>query len=364
MNMCRLFVLCLLMGSALSVEANAPAKKPTPKRTPKAKKVVDPKQAAEDARFTGTKKSLRPALLELDAINKKLVDAWVELRDAQLDGTRLDLVWGVRARRDAEKRKASLSSLIPRLERDLTVLSEKQEKRFDRELVKLRKTISKLADRPRSSSERLNEIQAKELAGVKAEEEKYENLISAIDAMVDQVSGYKPGGSTDRLTQIGVDSHDKELRTVLSRHKSLVDTAYDVKDLKADIAALKKRQAAKTDWTSRDDSTLRTVGGRLEMAGRKIEKLVERERKKLKRDIDKAEDAIKRLDARLSGLSDESRSYERYTNEKWDIESELLGLKNLDGCFAKLADWKEPVKKPAAAAKKPAKKPAKKKAGH
>jgi hypothetical protein len=351
MKRLHVVALSLVMGVVLSADGNAPAKKkPAPKK--KAVKVVDPKQAAENARFSGTSDHARPAFLALDKLNQKLVDSWVETRDAQEEGSKLDLVWGVKARRDAEKRKILLDKLLPRLNLAFEKLKERQEKRFDRELLKKRKVVAKLLDRPSTSSERLAELQAKELEKARAEVSYYEGLLSAMGSMEQTLSSYEKSRSgKDRLTQLGVTLHDRALRKEIEAYDRTLDVAYDIKDLQTDIATLEARKKEGKAWRSNDEGQLSTANSTLQRTGRKIEGLVERDRKTLNRTIDKMKSDIARLESRLKGVSKNSKSEERYLNEKWELETQLMGAETLDTLLKQLAIWKPEAEKKAA--KKP-----------
>ncbi len=322
--------LILLMGFVLTAFANPPAKT-----------VIDPKQVAEDARFKGTLKNSREVLLELDALDQKFIDAWVELRQALEDNNTLDSVWGVQLRRAAEKRKASLDSLIPRLQLRFDKHYKKRKEKIDRELVKKKKVVEKLTSRPISSNERLNTIQAKELASAQAEESHYEGMLFAMENMVSCFSNYKKSSGGDRLSQIGIASHERTLRAEISEYSNIIDLAYDIKDLKTDIAALEDRKKEGKDWYSGDEGTLRVTRMKLEKTGKSIEDQVARVRKRLKQDIEKLQITMKRLDSRIEGAKSGSKSQDRYQTEKWDIESKLYAEEAKDEVFAAMGTWKE-----------------------
>jgi len=350
-----LVLLCLFMLLLPAGHATGQGKPPAKKEA--APKVVDPKQVAEDKRFEGTDERSREALLELDKLNRNLVDTWVQMRDAQASGGTLDLVWGTRARRDAEKQKASLGKLLPRLRADFDRQYERQRKRFDRELERKNKEIEKLAARPSSSNERLKTIQAEELAAAREDATRYEAMLSAMEAMEASLSGYRSGGQVDRLSQIGINRHASDnIRKAIDSYSPIIEAAFDIKDLEADIAVLETRKAEGKGWQSSDEVPLMTFKSNLERAGQKIEKLVERGRNGLKREIDKMKADIERLESRIKDLPEKSNATDRLSNEKWDLEAELFRREDVDALLARLAVWKDPEQK-APAAKEAEKKP-------
>ena len=342
-------------GAAKPAPAKPAAKKP-------AKKPIDPKVLAEKARYNGVSTSKFDAMRALDEEYSKCVDAWVELRDTVADGARLDMVWGYRARRDAEKRKLSLASDIAKLKQDFDKEVEKADKRVNRDFAKIRKVVDKMAERPTSSSERLNAVQATELKKAREQMDLYEDMIFALSDMTRAVGATDSAkSSVDRLTQIGAThGHGQGLSADQQKqYAKIIETTYQVKDYLADIAVFEARKAEGKEWRSNDERTLKSVRSRLEQTGAKLVQYVARENDKLNREVDKLKREIERCATRLESMS-EGKSYDRYQEKKWDLETELVKFENTVKILTHFADWK-PKPKPAKKGAKPA---PKKKAGH
>ncbi len=366
-------VLSVLTVLSCSTYAAAPAK-PAVAKKPVAKKPVkklDPKEEALKARFGGHLKSHREALLALDAEYSKAIDVWVELRDTLAERNTLDKIWGVRARKDAEKRKKSIDRDVYKLNLDFKKYFEKAEKDVDKDYSKKRKELDKFLSRRAPTNERALAIHNKELGKLRDEADHFQGMLAVLETIKRDLSRSDSSHTgTDRLSQIGISGHDGVTQALKKKtnnpYTRIIEAAYDVKDCKADIAALEARKAEGKNWTMRDDGELKRANYNLEKAGMAIEKLVVREKAKLDRDIVKMKKDIERLSGRIEGAREGSSSQARYQQEKWDLEAELLGLEQIAEKLVQLAQWK-PKPKPAkkAAAKKPAaKKPAPKKAGH
>jgi hypothetical protein len=351
--------LTVAAGAAKPAPAKPVAKKAAAK--PAAKKPIDPKVLAEKARYEGVSTSKFDAMRALDKEYPKCVDAWVELRDTMADGARLDMVWGYRARRDAEKRKLSLASDIAKLKRDFDKELEKADKRVNRDFAKIRKVVDKMAERPTSSSEKLNAVQAAELKKARDQMDLYEDMIFALSDMtraLGQTDSAK--SSADRLTQIGAThGHGQGLSADQQKqYAKIIEITYLVKDYLADIAVFEARKAEGKEWQSNDEQTLKALHSRLEQTGAKLVQYVARENDKLKREVDKLKRDIERYEKQLESMS-EGSSYDRYQEKKWELETELVQFENTVQILTHFADWKpKPAQKGAA---KPA---PKKKAGH
>lgn len=343
-----ILVQALLVLTTYAGGGKAPAK-PAAK-----KKVITPEQAAEEKRFAGTNKKYRPGLLALDKENKKLIDAWVEIRDAQDASANCHLVWGVKARRNAEKDREDLTKDLPKMKASFEKLVEKQAHRIERDLGRKSKDIEALDSKSPSSNEGINTRRAEALASLRAEAQELRDSQAAIEEMKHALSDYaKKSSAGDRLQQLGLDRHDSRLRKELGNYGRIIDAAYDIKDLKADIKVLQARKKEAADWKSGDERTLKTVCARLEKAGSSIENLVAREQKKIKSEIEKLKKKISQLDRRIDAAKEGSSSYDRYMEDKWKLEAEVFPLETKNAFFLKLATWKDPEKKPAA---KPAEK--------
>ncbi len=324
-------VLVLMIGLTLTVSAAEHARKqPAPKKDV-AQKVVDPKQIAEDARFEGADKSARKALLELDAMDPKLVDTWVELRQAKAEERTVDSIWGVEARPAAEKRMATLESRIPRLNEDFNKRYEKRVEKLKWELKKKQKEVEKLSARSTSGDR---------LTTAKAEEALYVKMLSALRDMEKAVAIKKRSTTGDRLSQIGLSTRDSKLREEMIKQKRITKTAYDIKDLKADIAALETRKKEDKDWGSGDERRLKMTRIQIEKTGKNIEDQVARVRMRLQQNIEKLQYEIKRFEDRIAGAKSGSKSHQRYTDEKWEIEQKLFAEQTKDAFFVTLAAWK------------------------
>jgi len=338
-------------AAAKKPEAKAPAKKPAPKK-------IDPKVAAENARYYGIPKVRREYAKALDEEYPKFMEAWIELRDTMAEGAELDLVWGTRARRDAEKRKLSLASDLRKLTYDYEKEKERTDKKLSREATKQRKEVAELKDRPRSSSEKLNAMIAEQ---VSKESAILANLDGMLQVMVDMQSATTASSTKKimtRLEQVGAThGHGQGLNKDQQRqYGKIIDIVYTIKDYKADIAAFEARKAEGKDWDSRDEATLRRLQQGLEREGAKVEQYVERDRVKLKREIDDLKRDIEQLDRRLEHMS-EGKSFDKYQQEKWDTEAEVIQFENTDKILVHFADWKpkpDPAEKKGAAAKKKA----------
>ena len=356
-----LSLLAVLAGVSVAVDAAkpAPAKPAAQKPAPKP---IDPKILAEKARYKGISTSRFEAMRTLDKDYPKCVEAWVELRDTIIEGDRLDMIWGYRARRDAEKRKLTLESDIGRLKQDFGQELEKVDKRVNRDFAKTRKVVDKLAERPTSSSEKLNAMQAAELKQARDEMDLYEDMIFALQDMQRALGKTdSASASVDRLTQIGAThGHGQGLsREQQKEYAKIIETTYQVKDYLADIEMFEARKAEGKDWDSGDERTLTALRSRLEQTGGKLVQYVEQDGEKLQREIDKLKREIERYEKRLESMS-EGKSFDRYQERKWNLETELVNYENTLEILKHLADWR-PKPPPA---KKNAAQPAAKKAGH
>lgn len=347
--------------AAAKPAAAKPAAKPAAAAKP-AKKPIDPKVLAERARYSGVPHSRFAAMRMLDEEYPKCIEAWIELRDMKIEGAQLDSIWGYRARRDAEKRKMSLASDMAKLQREFTKEFEKADKYVNRDFSKIRKEADKMAERPKSASEKLNAMQAAELQKARDKMELYEDMVFALEEMQKALGNTDSGKtSEDRLTQIGAThGHGQGLSKDQQRqYETIIETTYQVKDYFTDIVTFEARKAEGKDWRSTDERTLTALRTRLLQTGAKLEQYVARERLKLKREMDDLKRDVEQLDQRLERMS-EGKSFDRYQQEKWDTEAEVIVLENTDKILAHFAEWK-----PKPPEKKGAKPTAdKKKAGH
>ncbi len=322
------------------------------------KKGITPEQAAENKRFSGTNNKYRSILLALDKTNKKLIDKWVEIRDAQDASANCHRVWGTKARRDAEKQREKLKKDLPKMKEYFEKLVDKQIRGIERDLGRKSKEIKALESKSPSTNEGLNARRAEALANLRAEAQELRDSQAAIEDMTHALSDYaKIASSGDRLQQLGLSKHDSTLHKEIDKYSKIIEAAYDIKDIKADIKVLEARKKDAKDWKSGDERTLSSLRSRLEKAGAGIEKLVEKERKKIKSEAEKLERKIRQLQGRIDATKEGSKSYDRYTDDKWELEAEVHALETKDAFFLKLATWKDPEKKPAA---KPAAKPVEK----
>ena len=315
----------VLIGLTLTAPQAAHAKK-----QPNPKQAVDPKQLAEDARFAGSDQRHRNVLLELDAMDPKLVDTWVALRQAKADQRTIDTVWGVAARKDAERRKAALDALVPRLEIVFERLYERRLQKTERELARKQKAVDALASQS-SPGERLITARAATRHDTK--------MLSALRDMEESVSVTKRATTGDRLSQLGLSARDGDLRETMAKHKVILRVVYDIKDLKADIDVLETRKKDGKNWSSRDEATLKMTRIKLERTGKDAEAQIARVRIRLKKDIDKLEISIGRMGKRLDKAKRGSKSQERYTDEKWELEKELRAIEAKDELFVRMAVW-------------------------
>jgi hypothetical protein len=315
----------VVMGLTLTAPHAAHAKK-----QPDPKQVVDHKQLAEDARFAGSNPMHRNVLLELDAMDRRLVDTWVELRQAKAEQRTIDTVWGVAARKAADRRKAALDALVPRLEIAFERRYEQRLQKTERGLARKQQTVDTLASRS-ASGERLITARAATMHDTK--------MLSALRDMEDSVSVSKRATTGDRLSQLGLSARDGDLRETMAKHKVILRVVYDIKDLKADIDVLETRKKDGKHWSSRDDGTLKMTRIKLERTGKNAEAQIARVRIRIKKDIDKLESGIARIGKRVDKAKSGSKSQERYTDEKWALESELRAIEATDALFVRLAVW-------------------------
>ncbi|MDP6526413.1 MAG: hypothetical protein QGH15_19550 [Kiritimatiellia bacterium] len=343
MKRVSIFILpVLIVGTAAcgAAEKKMPAEGAVPAKAEEASKATEPK-TAEDERYGALAKDYRDLLRELDSSNRWLIDAWVETRDALHEQDSLDLVWGDKAREAAEKRKEKLARGIPRSKASFLSRLEKEIKSVDNVMSKNQRASEKLTSR-KPAGESLQERRRKELETLAKQASQYEEQRDLLSAMEKSIVGYRPGrGSSDRLSQIGISKHhDTGIRKNIREYSDIIDAAFEIKDHQTDIQTLEEKKKAGTDWTYRDGSVLRSAMVKLEKAGGKIGKIAERKKKDLNRDIGKLKSEIDRLNKKIESYPDGSSSRDRYSEKKWELETDLLTLESALNLVVKLADWK------------------------
>ncbi len=292
-------------------------------------------QAAEDERFKWVDKRYRPALLALDKTNRQLINAWGEAHQIRADMAMLELVWGTGTRRDAVKKQERLASDKQRVEREFQHLIERQMARSEKDLAVKRKNMETLAAWPSKSADRLD--------AARAEVTSCEDILTAISALDSSLSEYGKVQVEDRLTQIGIPPDSGDLRKDLPKYRSIIDSAFLVKDIKTDLAVLGTRQKEGTGWTRNDDVAMATLQSNLGREVKKLEQLISQEQIVLARDIAKLNNKIKKLNDAIEKKPDRSHSVERLMTEESELSSELLEAEAMVEIFKKLAQAKEPV---------------------
>jgi len=334
----------LIISSSLS-HAEGHAKKEPKKPVKNEKKVLTPEQIAENKRFGIMPESNRKALLKLDKLDHRLVDTWVEIVQGDVDASSCDSIWGVKARKDAEKLKGKVVKARPRL-------LESFYSRYDRDLPKLekmierkQKEIDKFADQRPINNERIIAQRAKELTAMRAEVTLYEDMLSTLEEMNEKISGRarSVAKKMDRLSQIGISvGHGGSgFKGKTEQYKNVIEAAYDIKDRKADIKILETRKKDGKNWKSSDESLLKNSTADLERSCEKIKNLVNREQLKLTKTLTKMESDKKRLQAKLDGLPQDSKARDRLTDKLWPLETELFALQATQATLTRLADWKK-----------------------
>jgi hypothetical protein len=292
------------------------------------------RQAAEDARFKWVDTRYRPALLAQDKVNSELIDAWGAVHRTRAEMATLELVWGTATRRDAVKRKERLATELLRIEKDFRQLLERQKTRADKDLILKRKNVETLAAWPSKSTDRLD--------AAKVEVTSCEDLVSALSALESSLTEYRGVQVADRLSQIGIPTDSGSLRKELPKYRSIVDTAFLIKDIKADLVVLVARQKEGTGWTRNDGAVMATLQSNLEREGKKLEQLIAQEQIVLVRDIEKLRGKVKKLNDDIAKQPARSRSGDRMMTKESELASELLDAETKASIFANIVKWKEP----------------------
>ena len=341
-----LLILSLLTASATTYAAAEAAPKPhAPAAKKAAPKAVAPKPAAENKRFGNLLKGKRKAVLELEKIDKRMIDTWLEIIELKTGIARADLIWGVKARRSAEKYKVSADKSLPRLLESYDKRYERLTRKLESLLKRKEKEVAKQEALRPVKNETLTAKRAKALKDLQDQAAQIEDMIGALESIQDSIYG-KASSRTkakDRLAQIGIRRHTgKEfMEAMTTSYNHLIEEVYSIKDIKADIQLLEKRKKEAKNWTSRDEVYLKTANMKLEKEGAKIKQLTAKAQLKLKCDIDKTKRKISQLKNKIDKMPDNSRSKDGYSRKMWDIESELLVKEQINTALTRLADWKK-----------------------
>jgi len=346
MKMRILLTLSLLTASVCITPAEEAAPKPQAPAAKKAvPKAIDPKVAAENLRFGNLLKDERKAVLELEKIDKRMIDSWLEIIELKTIIARADLIWGVKARRSAEKEKLSAENNLPRLLESYDKRYERLTHKLESLLKKKEKEIAKQEALHPVKNETLTAKRAKALKELQEQATKIEDMISTLESIQESIYGHATSQTKikDRLMQIGINHHEgKEfLEAMTTSYHPIIEAVYNIKDIKTDIQMLEKRKKDAKNWTSKDEGYLKTANIKLEKEGTKIKQLAAKAQLKLKRDIDKTKLKINQLKNKIDKMPDNSRSKEGYSRKMWDIEAELLVKEQINTALTRLADWKE-----------------------
>lgn len=314
------------------------------KKSDKVKKKLTPQQIAENKKYGLLPISHRKALINIDKMDHKLFDCWSQIVINDRIVMSLAKTWGVEARRNAEKiatkavkdRPRMLESFNRSYDKFLTKL-EKMVKRENRE-------ISKLSDKKTFNNQRLEEIKAEKMKGLKEQENLYEEMLETLQAMNKTIFSKQNSSSKagDRLSQIGISlrGENSGFRKVQKKYTSLIEAAYDVKDLKTDISTLEKQKKEGKDWDSKVEKVLQIRKSNLTRATAKLDQLSKKEKSSLKKEIDKYKNKIEQNKAKLKNMPKNSSSCYRYNEKISNLETELFALQEIDKALTKISDWK------------------------
>jgi hypothetical protein len=265
----------------------------------------------------------------------------VAARDALLLENELVSVWGVRARRDAASQAERIERDYPKMKQKFEGLCERHAESVKRDLRKVRRGREKLEGLPASRNEHIQTSRDKEIAGLKAQEEHLDQTLLLLDDMGDTFSYYGLTRSrVDRLAQLGIDKHNKTFRDSVDDYKSVVAAAYDARDCVADVVTLEKLKTEDAGWTRANDAALVRATASLKRASEKLEKMVAREVSSIEREVAKVELKMKGLDARLEKMQENSSTYDRTLEQKWELETEVTLCKATIEALKTLGNWK------------------------
>jgi hypothetical protein len=311
-----------------------------------------------DPRYKGLKGVDLKLLRKVDEEYPRLMQQWVEIRDAYDLRSDAQTTWGTRARRDADRIVETIDRNMPRDKERFDSELEKAQRDVSRPLEKLKDRIDSMEKRRPSPNEQMQARRMEELAELRKEENELMALRGLFLEMEEFFSDYSRAHNTlDRLAQVGISRHDSSIRNYQDEFEDLIEDLYNIKDHIADVEALEALKAEGTEaWTPRHDTMLTQATMAMERAGSQLEKTSAGYIDNAKRQADRLTPKIESLQKRVDGAREGSSSRDRYMEQKWELEAELATHQSVISTAERLANWKSMRKKPSPE-KKPAQKP-------
>ncbi len=345
MKMIPLLITSFLIISAPLTLAEGHAKKKPINKKPaiKVEKKLTSEEIAENKRFGALPDKHRKALLKLDDMDSRLVNLWVDIVQGDTVVSACETTWGVKARKKAEKDRDKIMKSKPKLMDSFYARYDRVLPKLEKLIKRKQKEVDKLAGLKPIKNDRIIEIRAKELAAIKAEQSLYEDMLDALDEMNEKISGKtRSSNSTpDRLFYIGISTHHNgAFVKKIDQYANIIEAAYDIKDIRADIKILEDRKKDGKNWKPSDEGLLKTTTANLERAGKKIKSISSKEQIKLNKTISKMETGIKRLKMKLDSIPQDSKLRDRYTDKLWPLETELFIEQDTKRILIRLSDWK------------------------
>jgi len=350
--MLKQLVVCFAVTAALA-QAEEPAKRAPEAAAKAAEKPLTPQEAAakakaealaeaEEERYAGLPEGDREAIRSLDKSNRRLVEAWIAVRDSLQTQMDLNAVWGTRSRKDAVKRQAAIKRKLPRLEEKFDKLLEKEQDSVRKDLKALRKTLDRLTDQRPSPNAGIQARRDEKLERLRSEEEVLIGASSVLEEMDSSVTSYKRKVTySDRLSQLGISRQNSEVRKHMEDFEDLLDALFEVRDHIADVQALEALKTSGEGWKRQHETALARATTSMDKAAAKLEAIAAKQQAEAEKDIAKMEPKIERADARIAKLPDDSSSQERYLEKKWDLEEELAVHERHIETLKELSDWKK-----------------------
>lgn len=287
--------------------------------------------------------------------NRKLMDAWVELHEAQLELIRMRTTFGTRKRQQAQR-------VIPRLEKTIEQGAGNLFRYIDLLQSSYQKERMKIKEQQSQIEEKADRDKSADSSSVKKLQEKSAELgdkIRSYDARIGVLNTMRSlvgeGNKSSLLAQLyRVDQ--KTLDKYMLQYADVVEAANVVRDYQADIDEVKGLIKEKGDSPQLARSLANLETG-LVKAKENLGKLAEQEKKAFGRDIARAESDLEQVEKKIAAQEKRGRETKTEKQEKAEIGKRLEGIQEIFKFLDGIVAGTEP--KPEIGEKKAGKKPGK-----
>lgn len=283
---------------------------------------TDKPEGKADIPYPALPEMYRETLLGFEKENKRLFIKWAELHIRLQEVVRMSKAYGTEARREWNRRGVKLQAKAAREEAALQKLYHRLRDPIAAKEEKLLEKAYALGQKEDTGDAKKDQRRDDQISRLREESDVYSEQLHALSAMREVVES-KNFRIPDRIQIAGLDGYVRDdLNSIETELPKIIDAKIAIKDLQADIEALKKREDGKKLGTS-DKRKLATAETKLERVVASLEREVERASRPLTKKVEQLKKKIAVKEKSIAAYQKRKRDTERLEEKLYELKEEL-----------------------------------------